>query len=330
MPALTENRASSEIRVAASAAFELMWLMHNAAADHVLGGSYTSQERIRNRYGEEIKAFWDDGIRGSTDVVVLAQRAGALFDLDLAGFFGRFDQAADDPAPVPALLSETVQEREAFGERLRRLAADGSLRARYLALLKAVWSEVQPEWDSTGRAAVVAESGRWRQRLQDGAGFRDVLERRQIWKGRPSFEDLADASAEDGRLVLSPGWFYGDIHVVELDGTLYLGHGIQAPDAGELRRAVATHVSSGLKALADPTRVAILMWLAREPASVTEIARQFKLAQPTVSAHVQVLREAGLLEERITGRSARLSTSEEAVRRFFGEAQESLVRTFRA
>jgi DNA-binding transcriptional ArsR family regulator len=176
----------------------------------------------------------------------------------------------------------------------------------------------------------VAETARWRQRLEDGATFRDVIERRRIWKGRPSFEDLADASAEDGRLVLSPGWFYGDVHVVELDGMLYLGHGIQAPDTGEMRRAVAAHVSSGLKAVADPTRLAILMWLAREPASVTEIARQFKLAQPTVSAHVQVLREAGLLEERISGRSARLSTSEETVRRFFGEAQESLFRTFRS
>jgi DNA-binding transcriptional ArsR family regulator len=71
------------------------------------------------------------------------------------------------------------------------------------------------------------------------------------------------------------------------------------------------------------------MRLAREPSSVTEIARQFGLSQPTVSAHVQVLREAGLLEEKTVGRSAQLSASEEGLHRMFAHAEEALVRAFR-
>jgi DNA-binding transcriptional ArsR family regulator len=93
-------------------------------------------------------------------------------------------------------------------------------------------------------------------------------------------------------------------------------------------RKVAAEISSNIKALADPTRLAILLRLARQPASVTEVARQFELSQPTVSAHVQILRDAGLLEERQDGRSARLSANEEGLRRLFSSTEESLIRLF--
>ena len=81
--------------------------------------------------------------------------------------------------------------------------------------------------------------------------------------------------------------------------------------------------------LADPTRLAILMSLARQPASVTEIAGKFKLSQPTVSAHVQLLREAGVVEDRPAGRSSLLSVREEKVREVLGGAEEALLKEFR-
>jgi DNA-binding transcriptional ArsR family regulator len=88
-------------------------------------------------------------------------------------------------------------------------------------------------------------------------------------------------------------------------------------------------VSKTLKAFADPTGLAILMWLAHNPASVTEIARQFKLSQPTVSAHVQLLREVGVIEDRPAGRSSLLSVREQSVREIMGGAEEALLKEFR-
>jgi DNA-binding transcriptional ArsR family regulator len=328
MPAMTESSASSEIKVAPSAVFELMWLMHNSEATHPLLGPYASQEPIRNRFGEAARAFWADGVRGYTDLVVLAQRSGTLFDLELDRFFQRFGDASKDESPAPSMLSETPPERKAFAERLRKLRTDPEVRARYVDLLESVWAEVHGEWESAGCAAVVTEAARWTQRLREGAGFRELLQRQQMWKGRPQLDDLSDAAATDGRLVLSPGWFFGEIHIVELDGTVYLGRGIQPHDDAEDRRVMAYHVSSALKALADPTRVAILLGLAHEPASVTEVARQLMLSQPTVSGHVHLLREAGLLEEKTAGRSAKLSASAELLRRFFSDAQDSLLKMF--
>lgn len=52
------------------------------------------------------------------------------------------------------------------------------------------------------------------------------------------------------------------------------------------------------KALADPTRLEILRLVAAQPAPtcVCDLVDHFDLAQPTISHHLKVLREAGLLE----------------------------------
>ena len=48
-------------------------------------------------------------------------------------------------------------------------------------------------------------------------------------------------------------------------------------------------------ALADPTRRAILARLRSGEASVMELAAPFALSQPTISKHIKVLQEAGLV-----------------------------------
>lgn len=49
------------------------------------------------------------------------------------------------------------------------------------------------------------------------------------------------------------------------------------------------------KALSDPTRRRVLQLLHKRPMTAGEIADQFKLSKPTMSAHFAVLREAGLI-----------------------------------
>jgi len=50
-------------------------------------------------------------------------------------------------------------------------------------------------------------------------------------------------------------------------------------------------------ALADPTRRAMLARLALGEATVSELAEPFGLAQPTISKHLRVLEEAGLVQQ---------------------------------
>jgi DNA-binding transcriptional ArsR family regulator len=212
-------------------------------------------------------------------------------------------------------------------ERLERLRSDTAFRKRYIDVLRSLWSDMRPEWESTGLPAVMAEAQRWNQALEAGAAYRQILQVQHIWPPRPETDTFADAAAADGNLTMTPAWFGGKIHVLEFDGQVYVGRGIRLEEPSF--KEVAVQVSSNIKALADPTRLAILLRLARDPASVTELARQFNLSQPTVSAHVQVLREAGLLEEKTVGRSAQLSASQEALHGLFAHTEEMLVRAFR-
>jgi DNA-binding transcriptional ArsR family regulator len=70
------------------------------------------------------------------------------------------------------------------------------------------------------------------------------------------------------------------------------------------------------------------LWLAKHPSSVTEIANHFELSQPTVSGHVQLLRDAGLLEDRLAGRRSKLIVARERLKGLIGDAEESMLRLF--
>jgi len=54
-------------------------------------------------------------------------------------------------------------------------------------------------------------------------------------------------------------------------------------------------------ALADSTRILILYALAEKSQNVTEITRELNIAQPTVSRHLKILREHGLVHAQRSG-----------------------------
>jgi DNA-binding transcriptional ArsR family regulator len=60
--------------------------------------------------------------------------------------------------------------------------------------------------------------------------------------------------------------------------------------------------SDCFRALADPTRRAVLNLLARGELSVSDLAGRFSISQPALSQHLAVLRSAGLVRERKQGR----------------------------
>jgi DNA-binding transcriptional ArsR family regulator len=58
------------------------------------------------------------------------------------------------------------------------------------------------------------------------------------------------------------------------------------------------------RALADPTRRAVLERLAGREMTVTELRGGFSISQPAISQHLATLRRAGLVSERRHGRHA--------------------------
>jgi DNA-binding transcriptional ArsR family regulator len=65
------------------------------------------------------------------------------------------------------------------------------------------------------------------------------------------------------------------------------------------RQAASTDV---FRAIADPTRRAILERLRRGPAPVNALAAEFAQSRPSISKHLRVLNEAHVVSEQRSGR----------------------------
>jgi DNA-binding transcriptional ArsR family regulator len=70
------------------------------------------------------------------------------------------------------------------------------------------------------------------------------------------------------------------------------------------RRAVISEqqMSRVFRALSDPTRRAVVAQLAHKPASMTELARPFRMALPSFAQHLSVLEECGVVRSHKEGR----------------------------
>jgi Predicted transcriptional regulators len=67
------------------------------------------------------------------------------------------------------------------------------------------------------------------------------------------------------------------------------------------RSSSPDRLSAVFSALADPTRRAMLDRLRARELTVTELAKPFRMSQPTISKHLKVLERAGLV---VRGRDA--------------------------
>ncbi|MCA9726999.1 MAG: metalloregulator ArsR/SmtB family transcription factor [Candidatus Eisenbacteria bacterium] len=75
------------------------------------------------------------------------------------------------------------------------------------------------------------------------------------------------------------------------------------------------------RALGDPTRFALASMIAKRPMSSTELADALGVSRPTISHHVVLLREAGLIDERPRGGSTYLSLRRELMARLSSLAE---------
>ena len=76
----------------------------------------------------------------------------------------------------------------------------------------------------------------------------------------------------------------------------------------------AATTSDAFNAVAEPRRREILSYLALEERPVGDIVTTLRLEQPSVSKHLRVLRDVGLVHARRDGRRVLYRTNAEAIR----------------
>ncbi len=207
-------------------------------------------------------------------------------------------------------------------DRLRRLQESPELARAYLDLLREVWAPVNEMWQQSLPA--IEEAGRHYVAAQFERGTTlDVL----VTPGCAIFRERLpriSSDIETGKpLVFVPCLFFGSSLYLDFPDLVLIGVGVGPGDAEA--RARTESVARRLKAMADPTRLAILHSLASAPSSVGELAALFRLAQPTVSMHVKVLRQAGLVHSERAGGRLRLSADPAAVEALLGDLRQAVL-----
>jgi ArsR family transcriptional regulator len=91
------------------------------------------------------------------------------------------------------------------------------------------------------------------------------------------------------------------------------------PETPALPEAEREELARRFRALADPTRVGLVNRLAAiEEACVCDLTAAFALSQPTISHHLKILREAGLVEAERRGTWAWYRLVPEAIEELAG------------
>jgi DNA-binding transcriptional ArsR family regulator len=134
---------------------------------------------------------------------------------------------------------------------------------------------------------------------------------------------VSDSAVAGLPVILAPAWLGRKGFLVALTTCLLYGPPNAQRPAGpseETRERARRY-----KALGDPTRLYIFEATARRPRTVGELARELDVAQPTVSNHVRVLRDAGLIDQE-RGGGRRLVADVAGFQRFLNESRRAVTR----
>ena len=164
---------------------------------------------------------------------------------------------------------------------------------RYLEALTAYREVFFAEEENRIRPALKAAL----QRGQLAAQEKDVPDLLEDLSQGVRFTALAE-NYDAQSLVLTPSYWSTPfiIHVKVSEGRMVLLYGARPAGASLVPgEEVPDDLLHALKALADPTRLRILKYLAEKPHSPADLSRRLRLRAPTVIHHLNALRLAGLV-----------------------------------
>ncbi|HEX4863055.1 MAG TPA: metalloregulator ArsR/SmtB family transcription factor [Acidimicrobiales bacterium] len=265
-----------------------------------------------------LAGFWDDGQGFFTEVLVVADRVGALFEEDPERLFELLEAGAAGPGRTEPLASEPPDDQRRFRARLKRLHDSSRLRRAWIALIRDVWAAVGPDWEKHGRSAAEAIARELRQKTGPSAGPAQLIQLLHCDNDSTFDQLLWDLAGEGGKVLIVPARYARRGMFVSFPGSMIVTPGTPAAAAGPTDET--RNRARRFKALGDPTRLAVLEAIGRRPRTVGELADLFGLAQPTVSNHVRVLRDAGLVVM-AKDSSRRLEPNVPALDQLFAESQ---------
>jgi DNA-binding transcriptional ArsR family regulator len=290
--------STPRVVVSGSIAAELDWVLHAAIQpsfrrDHAtLGRIYAESPQLADR----VRAFWaweeTTECSGSMELAILAHHGGLLLSLDAEELLRRLENLCAGAPTDLRLASETQADRVAMRARLDRLRSSPEARRVYVELVRDVWSAVRPDWMRNGLRSVEAAVAARRELQHRDAPWQEIARSNYKPEGR-LLDDLVGSLPAEGVVAVVPSYFAHLGSLADLPGLVMIG--VRAEGSGAEARARTEVLARRLRTISDPTRLAMVEVLRAAPSTVTELAQLFSLAQPTVSNHVKILRDAGIV-----------------------------------
>jgi ArsR family transcriptional regulator, arsenate/arsenite/antimonite-responsive transcriptional repressor len=319
---LDDRPAGPRLGAHSSLAIEIDWALSSA---HWIGRHPirpAAEELFRRQPGlrEEVLALWgpDEALSyaGYLELSIIAHHGGMLFGPHDRGLIESLEElCADAPADL-VLGAEKPEDRKRLLQRLEVLRTSTKRRKHYVDVVSRVWAALLPAWEQDGAPAVEAQVRALEAQLARRPAWQEFVTSTHC-KSAEDVEGLVSPLGAEGELAVVPAWFGHSGLIVDLPGLVVMG--VEMLEADPTGRARSEQLARRLKAVADPTRLAILSALGRADMTVSEVARRFSLSQPTVSNHVKMLREAGLVTQRTDGRNRYLIVQRDAVKELGSE-----------
>jgi len=247
--------------------------------------------------------YWD-GSDPSRFLADLPELPGSLLEQLQAG--------TDNPQPG---LEAWLTARQGEGDRWQR-----QFRELHAALAE--------EWRSAGEATVTEHCRQFLERYREHGDVIKALPPYHFIRFEKTALPIRSAEGQQ-QIVVVPlyfaaagGFSFGS------GGRQFVGFGLRSEYLFEDTRSRVMRDARSIKALADPTRLLLLTLIARYSGfalTVGDLAQYLAVSQPTVSGHLKVLRDSGLVEVERHGNRSLYRPDTAAIRELIMDLEDTLL-----
>lgn len=341
---MTEAPPSS-VRVTVAPYLDFQFVAFLLSKRQIKGGNYTIPDWLAEAEAanpapfERVIAFWpgtplntmEDGEPYVEwgEALVYAWHAGVLFAQDVPTALDAIEGQLTRHLPHIELASEPDDIVDLIERRIAYLRENPGAATQYMAVLRGLWAAIEPRW----RAGAAVEARETAAQLELQA--RSESDLRKIVTAN-SFVHKDNYQPQITRARAR-----GELHVVPLslgnEGAFYwafpdavvIGVGSSSPQKQARKRQRMEAAANRFKVLSDPTRLSILNEVMHgshyNATTVTELASLFGLSQPTISVHMKMLREAGLVTTQRDGNRTLYRADEAGIRDFIEQGAVDLL-----
>jgi DNA-binding transcriptional ArsR family regulator len=286
-----------------------------------------------------LQAFWKgENGAGESDLFLMACELGYARDDSIERFLSDFPRLPEQVQKhLEALTDQMVPQhhksdgatqqqkmQEQFAQRLA-LLKKAELRKPFIKHIKQLWNWLEPLWTEKGLAETVRASQVFLAKFKETGSVLDALPPHHFTQFESSAQQIR-TSQEKRRMLVTPLFFaHGGGFNFDFSEDHYIGYGIQSERMYEHLAAMVKQTSSKTKALADETRLMLLTLIARYDQfalTVSDFAVQLGVSQPTVSGHLKLLKEAGLVTLEKHGNKSLYKINTGAMEQALGELRE--------